>query len=82
MRTEGAGADRPDADKVEVSLLRLGYATTLEALGKKEGLNVDQSHCLSHTIAQFPDPKVIELGNADEKQREEILVGVIEACAT
>jgi hypothetical protein len=72
----------PGASKVEVSLLRLGYATTLEALGRKEGLNVDQSRCLSQRIARFDDSKVIELGNADEMQREKILVGVIEGCTS
>jgi hypothetical protein len=72
----------PDASGVEISLLRLGYATTLEALGKKEGLSAAQVGCLSHAIAGFPDSKVIELGNADEKQREKILVGVIEGCAS
>jgi hypothetical protein len=72
----------PKADKVEVQLLRIGYATTLEALGKREGLNADQAGCLSGTISHFPDEKVIALGNASEAEREKILVGVIEGCAS
>jgi hypothetical protein len=67
---------------VQVQLLRVGYATTLEALGKREGLGPKQAKCLSETIAGFPDAKVVELGNAPEKQRERMLVGVVESCAT
>ena len=72
----------PKADKVEVQLLRLGYATTLEALGKREGLSGSQASCLSGTISHFPDQRVIDLGNASEDQREKILVSVIEGCAS
>jgi hypothetical protein len=72
---------REDADHVQVQLLRVGYASTLEALGKRQGLNPKQAGCLSATIAKFPDPKVIALGNASEKQREKILVDVVEGCA-
>jgi hypothetical protein len=70
------------ATKVQVQLLRIGYATTLEALGKREGLSASQASCLSTTISKFPDAKVIALGNASQKRREAMLVGVIEACAT
>ena len=72
----------PGADEVEVQLLRLGYASTLEALGKREGLDSDQAGCLSATISKFDDAKVIELGNAAEGEREAILVAVIESCAS
>lgn len=72
---------RTDATHVQVQLLRIGYASTLEALGKSQGLDGKQASCLSRTIADFPDEKVIALGNAAEKQREEILVGVVEGCA-
>jgi hypothetical protein len=67
---------------VQVQLLRIGYATTLEALGRREGLGSKQAKCLSETIAGFPDAKVVALGNAPEKQRERMLVGVVESCAT
>jgi hypothetical protein len=66
---------------VQVQLLRVGYATTLEALGKREGLDPKQAKCLSETIADFPDAKVVALGNATEKQREQMLVSVVESCA-
>jgi hypothetical protein len=72
---------RDDATHVQVQLLRVGYASTLEALGKSQGLEADQASCLSRTIADFPDQKVVALGNAAEKQREKILVGVVERCA-
>jgi hypothetical protein len=72
---------RADATHVQVQLLRIGYASTLEALGKRQGLDAKQAGCLSRTIARFPDPKVVALGNAGEKQRERILVGVVERCA-
>lgn len=72
---------RADATRVQVQLLRLGYASTLEALGKRQGLNATQAKCLSRTIAEFPDEKVVALGNAGEKEREKILVGVVEGCA-
>jgi hypothetical protein len=64
-----------------VQLLRVGYASTLEALGRRQGLNSAQAGCLSQTIAEFPDSKLIALGNAGEKQREAILVDVVEGCA-
>jgi hypothetical protein len=70
----------PDATHVQVNLLRLGYSSTLEALGRREGLNEKQAKCLGSTIAEFPDDKVVALGNASEKKREEILVNVIEGC--
>lgn len=70
-----------DPSHVQVQLLRVGYATTLEALGKREGLNSEQAKCLSETIAEFPDAKVVALGNAPEAQREKMLVGVVESCA-
>jgi hypothetical protein len=66
---------------VQVQLLRVGYATTLEALGKREGLDQNQARCLSETVAGFPDSKVVALGNAPEKQREQMLVSVVESCA-
>ena len=72
---------RTDASHVQVQLLRVGYASTLEALGKRQGLNAKQASCLSATIAKFPDPRVVALGNAGEKQREQILVDVVERCA-
>jgi hypothetical protein len=72
---------RADATHVQVQLLRIGYASTLEALGKRQGLNEKQATCLSRTIAKFPDPKVVALGNAAEKEREQILVAVVEGCA-
>ena len=72
---------RTDASHVQVQLLRVGYASTLEALGRRQGLNSEQAGCLSQTIAGFPDSKVIALGNASEKQREQILVDVVEGCA-
>jgi hypothetical protein len=64
-----------------VQLLRIGYASTLEALGKNQGLNEKQAKCLSQTIAGFPDEKVVALGNASEGRREKMLVGVVEGCA-
>jgi hypothetical protein len=70
-----------DATHVQVQLLRIGYASTLEALGKRQGLNAKQAKCLSRTIAGFPDEKVVALGNAGEEQREKILVAVVEGCA-
>jgi hypothetical protein len=70
-----------DATHVQVQLLRIGYASTLEALGKRQGLDQKQASCLSRTIARFPDSEVIALGNAGEKEREEILVNVVERCA-
>lgn len=72
---------RTDATHVQVQLLRIGYASTLEALGRRQGLHSKQASCLSRTVAAFPDEKVIALGNATEKQRETILVGVVEGCA-
>jgi len=72
---------RADATHVQVQLLRIGYASTLEALGKRQGLDPKQASCLSRRIAKFPDPKVVALGNASEKQRERILVSVVERCA-
>jgi hypothetical protein len=72
---------RTDANHVQVQLLRIGYASTLEALGRRQGLNSEQAECLSDTIARFPDAKVIALGNAAEEQRERILVDVVEGCA-
>jgi hypothetical protein len=72
---------RADATHVQVQLLRIGYASTLEALGKRQGLNATQAKCLSQTIAGFPDSKVVALGNASEAKREKILVGVVEGCA-
>ncbi len=66
---------------VQVNLLRVGYSSTLEALGRREGLSRKQAKCLGATIAKLPDGKIVTLGNADEKQREEILVNVIEGCA-
>jgi hypothetical protein len=71
-----------DADKVEIQLLRIGYATTLEALAKREGLSPGQAGCLSSTISKFPDQKVVHLGNAEEAEREKILVDVIEGCTS
>jgi hypothetical protein len=70
-----------DATHVQVQLLRIGYASTLEALGKREGLKPEQAKCLSETIAGFPDQKVVALGNASERVREQMLVGVVETCA-
>lgn len=72
---------RADATHVQVQLLRIGYASTLEALGKSKGLDAKQAGCLSQTIADFPDERVVALGNAGEEQRERILVGVVEGCA-
>jgi hypothetical protein len=72
---------RADATHVQVQLLRIAYASTLEALGKSQGLDATQAKCLSRTIAEFPDEKVVALGNASEAQREKILVGVVEGCA-
>lgn len=72
---------RADASHVQVQLLRLGYASTLEALGRRQGLDAKQAKCLSRTIAAFPDQKVVALGNASEGERENILVGVVEGCA-
>jgi hypothetical protein len=72
---------RTDATHVQVQLLRIGYASTLEALGKRQGLDAKQAKCLSRTIAAFPDEKVVALGNASEGKREKILVGVVEGCA-
>jgi hypothetical protein len=82
-RCEASGRKpiRTDATHVQVQLLRIGYASTLEALGKNQGLDPKQASCLSGTIAAFPDEKVIALGNATEEQREKILVGVVERCA-
>jgi hypothetical protein len=71
----------PDPTRVQVQLLRIGYASTLEALGRREGLDSQQASCMSRTIAEFPDRKVVALGDASEQQREEILVGVVESCA-
>jgi hypothetical protein len=71
----------PSPSHVQVQLLRVGYASTLEALGRRQGLDAQQATCLSQTIAQFPDPRVIALGNASEKERERILVEVVEGCA-
>jgi hypothetical protein len=71
----------PHPSHVQVQLLRVGYASTLEALGKQQGLNAKQATCLSRTIAEFPDEKVVALGNATEKEREQILVDVVEGCA-
>ena len=72
---------REDATHVQVQLLRIGYASTLEALGKRQGLNAEQAKCLSRTIAAFPDEKVVALGNAGEAKREKILVDVVGGCA-
>jgi hypothetical protein len=72
---------RTDATDVQVQLLRVGYASTLEALGKRQGLDATQATCLSRTIADFPDEKVVALGNAGEGKREKILVGVVEGCS-
>jgi hypothetical protein len=72
---------RADATHVQVQLLRIGYATTLEALGKRQGLDAKQAKCLSETVAAFPDEKVVALGNASEGKREKILVGAVERCA-
>lgn len=72
---------RAGATHVQVQLLRIGYASTLEALGKRQGLDPKQAKCLSRTIAAFPDAKVVALGNASEAKREKILVGVVEGCA-
>jgi hypothetical protein len=79
---EGRKPIDPDADAVEVQLLRVGFAGTLEALGRREGLSSKQASCLSETISRFPDRKVIALGNAGEAAKEKILVGVIEGCAS
>ena len=72
---------RTDATHVQVQLLRISYASTLEALGRRQGLDAKQAKCLSRTIAAFPDEKVVALGNAGEAKRERILVGVVEGCA-
>jgi len=72
---------RADASHVQVQLLRIGYASTLEALGKRQGLDAKQAKCLSRTIAGFPDAQVVALGNASEAKREKILVDVVEECA-
>jgi hypothetical protein len=82
-KCEGHGREPITADPshVQVQLLRVGYATTLEALGKREGLDPKQAKCLSETIAGFSDAKVVALGNAPEKRRERMLVGVVESCA-
>jgi hypothetical protein len=77
----GREAIVPDASHVQVQLLRVGYASTLEALGKRQGLDPKQATCLSRTIARFPDEKIVALGNAAEKERERILVTVVEGCA-
>lgn len=69
-----------DPTHVQVNLLRVGYSSTLEALGRREGLAEEQAKCLGSTIAEFPDAKVVALGNASEKKREEMLVNVIEGC--
>ncbi|HEY2715703.1 MAG TPA: hypothetical protein VGI73_05730 [Solirubrobacterales bacterium] len=71
----------PHPSHVQVQLLRVGYASTLEALGKQQGLDPQQATCLSRTIARFPDAKVVALGNAAGKEREQILVDVVEGCA-
>jgi hypothetical protein len=71
----------PHPSHVQVQLLRVGYASTLEALGKRQGLDAKQATCLSRTIAGFPDRKVVALGNASEEEREQILVDVVEGCA-
>ncbi len=71
----------PHPSHVQVQLLRVGYGSTLEALGKRQGLDPKQAACLSRTIARFPDEKVVALGNATEKERERILVEVVEGCA-
>ncbi|MGD9737337.1 MAG: hypothetical protein AB7V58_17270 [Solirubrobacterales bacterium] len=78
---QGRQPIRADASHVQIQLLRIGYASTLEALGKRQGLDAKQAKCLSQTIAGFPDEKVIALGNASEAKREKILVGVVEGCA-
>ena len=70
-----------DATHVQVQLLRIGYASTLEALGRSKGLDAKQAKCLSRSIAGFPDGKVVALGNASQGEREKILVGVVEGCA-
>jgi hypothetical protein len=77
----GRKAIVPNPSHIEVQLLRVGYASTLEALGKHQGLDPQQATCLSRTIARFPDKRVIALGDATEKEREQILVGVVERCA-
>ncbi|HYC80685.1 MAG TPA: hypothetical protein VEB65_02785, partial [Solirubrobacterales bacterium] len=65
---------RKNPTHVQVQLLRIGYASTLEALGKRQGLDAKQAKCLSRTIAAFPDEKIVALGNASEGKREKILV--------
>jgi len=82
-RCEARGREpiTPHPSHVQVQLLRVGYASTLEALGKQQGLNAKQATCLSRTIARFPDEKVVALGNAAGKEREQILVDVVEGCA-
>ncbi|MBS1880357.1 MAG: hypothetical protein JST31_12655 [Actinobacteria bacterium] len=71
----------PDPSHVQIQLLRVGYASTLEELGKRQGLSATQTTCLSRTVARFPDAKIVALGNASEKERERILVEVVEGCA-
>lgn len=71
----------PHPSHVQVQLLRVAYASTLEALGRRQGLDSKQAACLSHAIAELPDEKVVALGNATEKEREQILVDVVEGCA-
>ncbi|HEY1854554.1 MAG TPA: hypothetical protein VGG40_08200 [Solirubrobacterales bacterium] len=71
----------PGATHVQVQLLRVSYGSILEALGRRQGLDAKQASCLSRTVARFPDQKVIALGNATEKERERILVKVVEGCA-
>lgn len=71
----------PNPSHVQVQLLRVGYASTLEALGKRQGLDAKQATCLSRTIAKLPDEEIVALGDASEKEREQILVEVVEGCA-
>lgn len=82
-KCESQGEDPIVADPshVQVNLLRVGYSSTLEALGRREGLDRKQAKCLGATIARFPDGKVVALGNASEAKREAMLVEVIERCA-
>lgn len=79
--SEGEHPIIADPSHVQVNLLRVGYSSTLEALGRRQGLNQEQAKCLGGTIAEFPDAKIVALGNASEKMREEMLVNVIEGCA-
>lgn len=66
---------------VQVNLLRVGYSSALEALGRRERLDAKQVECLGSTLAKLPDGEIVALGDASEKEREKMLVKVIEGCA-